>query len=888
MNDDTAGGLCPRCLMALNFDSRTMPEGEEIPRPASLSAEEMRERFPQFEILEYLGRGGMGVVYKARQKALDRVVAIKVLAGEWQGDPGFAARFEREAKTLAQMSHPNIVTVHDFGEAGGLYYLVMEFIDGVNLRDLLREGKMEPEQALAIVPPVCEALEYAHGKGVVHRDIKPENLLLDRDGRVKIADFGIASLVGATGEKSGTPPYMAPEQQQGRVDRRADIYALGVVLYEMLTGERPPADVVAPSRKVQVDVKIDEMVLRALEKEPERRYQTAGEFRTVAETLGTDGAGRSPEIPQSVLDAMSADPANWRWRFFYHCAGDPRLVVPKRLRGFGWTINFAQPWAIPFMAAVILVLLGSMRLAVATGYTSTANLLPLTLGLVAAVIGVCHSLSKGPVVREGYPPVHVRSLITAGIAFGLVLLIGNWHAGRSPAAGLTAKAWQAWRAGNPAVARPMFEDAVKVAPGDPDAWNGLGWSCFNSGDPKAGEAAFRKVIELEPDHAAALNGLGQIALARQDYDGAEPFLLKSAGQGASAAWHGLARLYLLRGDFAQAERWARKLVGAGDADGLGQQMLDAARKRRLPDDLRQMIGGKSAVDRDEPANIADPIEGTRGTMTNGNAGMAGRFRSIAMMEAALGETKDGNGWLFLDLESGRTAGLPDDQPITEPEAVAWAREAGLDLCVAKVAGQWRAISPNRLRMAPFIRSGSDLAPMRVAEMDELLDGAPAPGEGGGGGLLVYPLNALEQETMRFVFRTITGTRGILEFSKVAREGRRVDLEYLLMHETPGSVAEEAAPLVAADLAGDWLWEKGPPSNDRVRLSFEGSGSARIRGRDNGEDFDEQASWSIKDGEVEIKAPKGVITGSRNAGGELELREAGGGPVAAFRKVGSSD
>ena len=125
-------------------------------------------------------------VYKARQKTLDRVVALKLLAGEWQGAEGFAERFEKEAKTLAQMSHSNIVTIHDFGETGGHYYIVMEYVDGVNLRDLLRDGKMEPEQALSIVPPICEALEYAHEKGVVHRDIKPENLLLDREGRIKI------------------------------------------------------------------------------------------------------------------------------------------------------------------------------------------------------------------------------------------------------------------------------------------------------------------------------------------------------------------------------------------------------------------------------------------------------------------------------------------------------------------------------------------------------------------------------------------------------------------------------------------------------------------------------------------------------------------------------
>ena len=280
-------GLCAACLMGQAMASRTVVDESERPdRAAPLSPGEIADRFPQFEVTECLGRGGMGVVYKARQKSLDRWVAIKILAPGRETEERFAERFSREAQTLAKMSHPAIVTVFDHGETGGLFYIVMEYVDGVNLRDLLREGNLAAEQALAIVPPVCEALEYAHGKGVVHRDIKPENLLLDRDGRVKIADFGIASLVGASSEKSGTPPYMAPEQNGGTVDRRADIYALGVVLYEMLTGERPTEDLVAPSRKVEVDVRIDEMVLRALEKEPERRYQTAEEFRTVIGTIG--------------------------------------------------------------------------------------------------------------------------------------------------------------------------------------------------------------------------------------------------------------------------------------------------------------------------------------------------------------------------------------------------------------------------------------------------------------------------------------------------------------------------------------------------------------------------------------------------------------------------
>ena len=296
--------VCPACLLAQALASGTAfdpaaasSSSSAKPQPPPPAPEEIAGKFPQFEILSCLGRGGMGVVYKARQKSLNRLVAIKILAPGREHDARFAERFAREAELLAKLSHPHIVTIHDFGETGGLFYIVMEFVDGVNLRDLLREGKIEPRQALAIVPPVCEALQYAHDHGVVHRDIKPENLLLDREGRVKIADFGIAALVGGdgaggTGERAGTPPYMAPEQGGAKpaADHRADIYALGVVLYEMLTGERPGREVVAPSRKVQIDVRLDEIVLRALEKQPELRYATATEFKTQVETVAAEGA----------------------------------------------------------------------------------------------------------------------------------------------------------------------------------------------------------------------------------------------------------------------------------------------------------------------------------------------------------------------------------------------------------------------------------------------------------------------------------------------------------------------------------------------------------------------------------------------------------------------
>jgi serine/threonine protein kinase len=252
----------------------------------------------------------MGVVYKARQKSLNRLVALKLLAPERADDPQFAARFEKEAHALAALNHPNIVGVYDFGQAGGFYYLLMEFVDGVNLRQLLQTKRLTPKEALSIVPPVCEALQCAHDHGIVHRDIKPENLLMDRAGTVKIADFGIAKMVTdpsdltdltdlKTSHAHGTPDYAAPEQQNGSADHRADIYSLGVVLYEMLTGERPNETLTPPSKRVQVDIRIDEIVLKALERTPELRFQTAADFRTQVE------AAVSPSAP-TILKTTSA------------------------------------------------------------------------------------------------------------------------------------------------------------------------------------------------------------------------------------------------------------------------------------------------------------------------------------------------------------------------------------------------------------------------------------------------------------------------------------------------------------------------------------------------------------------------------------------------------
>jgi tRNA A-37 threonylcarbamoyl transferase component Bud32 len=301
---DAPEGLCPQCLLrdaigSTHDAAKATPAEATAPYagPPGLAVEELAPLFPQLELLELIGQGGMGVVYKARQPSLDRLVAVKVLPPEAGRDPAFAERFGREARALARLSHPNIVAVHDVGRAGDLYYFVMEYVDGVNLRQLIRDGHLRPAQALRIVPQICDALQYAHEEGVVHRDIKPENILLDRKGRVKIADFGLAKLLGRDGENftltgsrqvMGTLYYMAPEQVERplEVDHRADIYSLGVVFYEMLTGQLPVGRFPMPSEKVGSDPHFDGIVLRALEREPERRYQHASEVKTDVEAPG--------------------------------------------------------------------------------------------------------------------------------------------------------------------------------------------------------------------------------------------------------------------------------------------------------------------------------------------------------------------------------------------------------------------------------------------------------------------------------------------------------------------------------------------------------------------------------------------------------------------------
>jgi tRNA A-37 threonylcarbamoyl transferase component Bud32 len=353
-------GLCARCLGALNFASETMIPGDTgRPQSPPLTPGDLAPHFPQLEIVACLGRGGMGVVYKARQKSLNRFVALKLLAPERADDPQFAARFAKEAQALAALNHPNIVGVYDFGQAGGFYFLLMEFVDGVNLRQLLQAQRLTPKEALSIVPPVCDALQCAHDHGIVHRDIKPENLLIDKAGTVKIADFGIAKIVaqfpetgGAapTGSISespatlpfGTPDYAAPEQHDGTAttDYRADIYSLGVVLYEMLTGELPGKCLEAPSRKVQIDVRLDEIVMRALERSPGLRWQTAAELRTRVQTLVSPVAGAESASATAPHETIPASRPNR----FYRAVWGRRVLLSGWLLPAGIALTYFARW----------------------------------------------------------------------------------------------------------------------------------------------------------------------------------------------------------------------------------------------------------------------------------------------------------------------------------------------------------------------------------------------------------------------------------------------------------------------------------------------------------------------------------------------------------------
>ena len=316
----------------------------------------------RYAIEREIGSGGMATVYLAEDRRHGRDVAVKVLRPELALAVG-QERFLREIRITAGLEHPHILTLIDSGNADGFLYYVMPFIDGETLRDKLnRETQLGIEEAVKITTEVADALDYAHRQNVIHRDIKPENILLDKIGRVKIADFGIAKLMSrgstdytltAPQQIMGTIHYMAPEQIESttEVDHRADLYSLGVVLYELLTGELPIGRFPLPSQRAPVDSSLDEIVLHALEKEPARRYQRASDVKTDIEAAAlrqTPGAApRAVVAPGSVASTyypvagvQSAATAYLLWCLcFVGVSGIHRFYAGRWITGIIWLLT---------------------------------------------------------------------------------------------------------------------------------------------------------------------------------------------------------------------------------------------------------------------------------------------------------------------------------------------------------------------------------------------------------------------------------------------------------------------------------------------------------------------------------------------------------------------
>lgn len=277
------------------------------------SVEQLQAALPQYEILEIVGIGGMAAVYKARQPKLDRLIAIKILPPDFDDSLGMnvAERFGVEAQAMARLNHPRIISIYDFGETEGsetsraMQYIVMEYVEGTTIWDLIQEGTLNQKQTLAILTQICDALHYAHTQNIVHRDIKPSNIMLTPGREIRIADFGLAKVMGdkmfsrltQTRIALGTEHYASPEavNKDVAIDHRTDIYALGVLLYEMLTG-KVPRGIFQPAskRKEGVDPRLDRVVHKAMAPEPNGRYQTVAELWTELEHIASTPEGTPP------------------------------------------------------------------------------------------------------------------------------------------------------------------------------------------------------------------------------------------------------------------------------------------------------------------------------------------------------------------------------------------------------------------------------------------------------------------------------------------------------------------------------------------------------------------------------------------------------------------
>jgi serine/threonine-protein kinase len=510
-------------------------------------------RLGRFEIISERGRGGMAVVYQARQTDLERIVALKILHPNL-ADEETVARFHHEARSAANLDHPNIVPIYDIGEletpAGlRLHYIAMKYVEGRTVQDVLQaEGSLHLQYALEFIAPVGEALDYAHRQGVIHRDVKPSNMLVAGDGTVYLGDFGIACGTGArtgltkTGMVMGTPEYMSPEQAEGQAEigPASDIYALGIVLYEMLTGDypfeadTPMAMAVArlmhsprPMRSLRADMPpaIEDVVMRALARYPEERYGSVAEM---LDALRRAAAGQ----PVDAMPAAYGMPSSTGPTISLEQQG--QTPPPRgRSRGAGHMRQQAQR-----NSALFLVIAGILALFSVGGMlVFTRNSPPVAVvETPTPTIAVPRiTVTPPPQGRPTPTPPQPGELVAAA---GRAYANGDYETARDlyvwelnirprNAEALTGLGWALYQLGEYARARDVFKQSLEIEHSQSDAHNGLAWTEYADRDLQAAYSHFYQAIEFAPGNANAHYGLGLIADERDDVRQARQFYEKA-------------------------------------------------------------------------------------------------------------------------------------------------------------------------------------------------------------------------------------------------------------------------------------------------------------------------------------------------------------------------